>query len=115
MEKIKTVLNKILEKLSFLKKYLSLLRGNKRALWGVLAGFLACFVIISAVVGVAIYKNKSQNTFVKVWASVVPYPAAVLRWRIITYSDYIKDLGALEHFYARQQEAAGLPAPADAY
>lgn len=99
------------EKFSFLKK-IPLPKGDRKKMAiGFGAGVLACFVIISAVVGVLIYKNRSRASFVRVWAAVVPYPVAVVGTRVITYSEYLKDLSALENFYARQQQLSGLPAP----
>jgi FKBP-type peptidyl-prolyl cis-trans isomerase (trigger factor) len=62
-------------------------------------------------VGGAIYIKGARGKFVEFWAKGVPYPAGLVKWKVITYSDYLQDLDALEHFYSRQQEAAGLPAP----
>ncbi len=108
MEKIKVALNKIFNQ--FVTKFQG---EGKRVLLGATIGAFVGFIGISAVVGILIYKQQSENSFVKAWASAIPYPAAIVRWRVITYADYIKDFGALKHFYAEQQKATGLPAPVE--
>lgn len=72
---------------------------------------LGLVLTTSLAVGIAIYAKGSRGKFVEFWSRGIPYPAGVVRWKIISYSDYILDLAALEHFYMRQQEVAGLPAP----
>lgn len=103
----------IKEKFSFLKN-IPLPKGDKKKMAvGFAAGVVVCFLVISAGVGVAVYRNHSRASFVRVWSSVVPYPVAIAGSHLITYSEYLKDLGALENFYARQQQLSGLPAPTE--
>ena len=99
------------ERISFLKENLRTRDDKRKIAIGFAVGVVACFFAISAGVGVAVYKSQSRTSFVRMWASFVPYPVAITGLRVITYSEYLKDLNALENFYARQQQLSGLPAP----
>lgn len=111
MDKLKILLNKAKAALSSLKARCK--AAPKKRTLGTILGFVVGLVIVSAGVGVMIYKNQSDGPFVRAWAAVVPYPAAVVRWRVITYSEYLKDLSALKNFYAGEQMRSGLPAPTE--
>lgn len=111
MDKLKILFNKAVAALSSLKARCK--TTPKKKFLGIILGFVAGFVIVSTAVGVMIYKNQSNGPFVRAWAAVVPYPAAVVRWRVITYSEYVKDLSALKTFYEGEQKRSGLPAPTE--
>ncbi len=85
----------------------------KGSLTKVLAAVLGAVLLFTVVIGVGIYARHSRGKIVQFWSAGIPYPAGFVKWQVILYSDYIKDLSALEHFYSRQQESGGLPAPAE--
>ena len=111
MDKLKVLFNKTVAALSALKARCK--SAPRKRLLGTVLGFFAGLIIVSVAVGVMIYKFQSKNPFVRAWATMVPYPAAVVRWRVITYSEYVKDLTALQSFYAGEQDRSGLPAPTE--
>lgn len=108
--RFKDAISKVLSKVSFLRKNF---HGDKHKLrFRVGAVLLGLVISITVGVGMSIYTKGSRSELVKFWSRVVPFPAGLVRWQVITYAEYLKDFIALEHFYTRQQKVTGLPAPA---
>ncbi|MBI2099087.1 hypothetical protein HYT45_01585 [Candidatus Uhrbacteria bacterium] len=84
---------------------------GKNFLTRLLLALLGVFFLLTAGVGVGIYAKGARGRFIQFWSNGIPYPAGLAKWQVILYSDYLKDLSALERYYLRQEEATGLPKP----
>lgn len=109
--RFKDALSKVLFKVSFLKNKFTGHDDKYKLRIRATAVLLGVVISITVGVGVGIYTLGSRSQLVKFWSKIVPFPAGLVRWQIITYAEYLKDLIALEHFYTRQQTVTGLPAP----
>lgn len=103
--------SKILSKVSFLRKKFTGHDDKQKLRIRATAVLLGIIISITVGVGVGIYILGSRSQLVKFWSKIVPFPAGLVRWQLITYAEYLKDLIALEHFYTRQQKVTGLPSP----
>ena len=76
-------------------------RRNKKAL------MIACGVVVGILVvivgfGVAIYKYKQDNVVVNTVSAIVPYPIATAGTSIVSYHDYLFELGSIKHYFKYQ-------------
>ncbi|MFA6908441.1 MAG: peptidylprolyl isomerase [Patescibacteria group bacterium] len=64
-------------------------------------------VIVAALVamGIGIYSQKWNNTFVNKVTDILPYPAALVDMHFISFSRYQEDLTTLDHYYTAQADA----------
>lgn len=109
--RFKDALSKILSKVSFLRKKFIGHDDKHKLRIRATAVLLGIIISVTVGVGVGIYTRGSRSQLVKFWSKIVPFPAGLVRWQVITYAEYLKDLIALEHFYMRQQKVTGLPSP----
>lgn len=70
----------------------------------VLGGIILVFLIFLVVVGIGIYKYHWQSAFIQKSTQVFPYPAALVNYHILKYSDYQADIETLNYYYQKQQE-----------
>ncbi len=85
--------------------------GLKRFFLGLLIGVLGVIILAAVIFGVGIYRFGWKGEVVEKITKVAPYPAALVNWRMVRYSDYIDDVETLKTFFASQGEDLGAAIP----
>jgi parvulin-like peptidyl-prolyl isomerase len=78
------------------------LNGQKFFL-GALVGFLIILFLSLVVFGVGIYRLGWSGKAVQKITKILPYPAAFVNWRVISFYDYQDDIITLQKFFAQQE------------
>ncbi len=110
-EQLKKAVAVLAARTAFLKNFFQKPQSKKKLVLKIVAVCVGAFIIVVVAVGFSVYRGGARGGVSGFIARVLPFPVAVLRWHVVTYSEYVKDLTALEHFYARQQEQVGMPLP----
>ena len=79
-------------------------KNIKMIVTGILVSFLLAVLVFLIVFGIGLYKFNWQSEFVFKVYKVVPYPIAVVDYKLLSFSNFLKDVDTLTHFYGKQQE-----------
>ncbi len=83
-------------------------KGVKSILFGLLTSLVVILFLALIIIGVGTYRYHWQNSFVKNWTKVFPYPAARVNYSFLRYSDYLEEVKVLTNFYNKQKEEMGI-------
>lgn len=75
---------------------------KKKVILFIVAGLVGIVVVALVVFGVGLYRYKWDNNIMKEVVKIVPYPAAIVKYQIVRYSDFNHDLAALKQYYDKQ-------------
>ncbi|MFA5107151.1 MAG: peptidylprolyl isomerase [Patescibacteria group bacterium] len=75
---------------------------KKKVVLFVVAGLLGIVVVALVVFGVGLYRYKWNNRVMTEVMKIVPYPAAIVKYHLVRYSDFNHDLAALKQYYDKQ-------------
>jgi FKBP-type peptidyl-prolyl cis-trans isomerase (trigger factor) len=78
---------------------------------GLLAGLAGAIIITLGVFAVGIYQYSWNGSITNKMIELVPFPAALVNYKIITIKDFKSDLATIEHYYAKQNEEGGGQVP----
>ncbi len=76
---------------------------KKKIVWIVVI-VLLIVIIPNAIIGVGIYKYKWTDSFIVSWTQLVPFPAAMVDWQMVKYSDLMSNVQDLKYFYQKEGE-----------
>ncbi len=77
---------------------------------GAVVGLLILFILLIVVMGVGMYKFNWSNSVTK----MLPFPAAMVDGKFISFNNYQNDIDTLKFFYSAQSESLGT-IPSDDY
>jgi parvulin-like peptidyl-prolyl isomerase len=83
----------------------------RRFFLGLSLGVLIVLILAAVIFGVGIYRFGWSGEIVAKITKVAPYPAAIVNWNMVRYSDYVDDVETLKTFFASQGEELGAAAP----
>ena len=77
--------------------------------WKKILGFsllgLFCVIFLWIVIfGIGIYKAHWENKVARLTWRIVPYPAAIASFNVVTVNDFYKELDFIKHFYAETKQ-----------
>ncbi|MDP2684713.1 MAG: peptidylprolyl isomerase [bacterium] len=70
---------------------------------GVVVGLIILFILLVIVMGVGMYKFNWSNQLTR----LLPFPAAMVDGKLISYNDYQNDIDTLDFFYNAQSDSIG--------
>lgn len=105
-DKIKFKVKKIFQKIiPWFRKEKSRLAG--KFAFGVLAGLILVFILISVIFGIGLYKYSWNDPVTNKIIKIIPYPAVLVNYKPLSYFKFRDDLGTLTHYYKKQEELSG--------